>query len=373
MSWDDTKGALSTVPYTEWNDMTSFIKGVIANTTTATSGSIMSVTRDLALANTDAAVAIFTQDNDGDDKNVVEIVQDGDGACLKTTLNGSTTAASIVAFDDEQGSNTNYVQLATGGTTRRRTIYAYRNLGSGQTNDAVATITQDEPGDDTEALIVIQDGSGTAVYVEHNDTTSTNHGVEITRDSGNELTQLVRRRDNANGSNLFYRDLGDADTNGPVVKVWQTNTGDTEHTLEIENDGTGSCLALTQNGNNNAAEFLQSGEGSCLFLNQDGNDYALEIDNDGDDDSLYINTSSSSANSINIYHAADADGIKITNYSEQSGNALLTLLDASSAKDFAAINFGTQSPSSPSDGDLWFDGSNLKLRVGGTTYTLTKS
>jgi hypothetical protein len=30
-------------------------------------------------------------------------------------------------------------------------------------------------------------------------------------------------------------------------------------------------------------------------------------------------------------------------------------------------------PSSPVDGDIWFDGTDLKLRAGGTTYTITKT
>jgi len=37
------------------------------------------------------------------------------------------------------------------------------------------------------------------------------------------------------------------------------------------------------------------------------------------------------------------------------------------------INFASSTaPTSPADGDLWFDGTNLNLRVSGTTYTLTK-
>jgi hypothetical protein len=35
------------------------------------------------------------------------------------------------------------------------------------------------------------------------------------------------------------------------------------------------------------------------------------------------------------------------------------------------VRFGTATNSSPSNGDLWFDGTNLKLRTGGTTKTIT--
>lgn len=38
------------------------------------------------------------------------------------------------------------------------------------------------------------------------------------------------------------------------------------------------------------------------------------------------------------------------------------------------INFASSTaPSSPVNGDIWFDGTDLKLRAGGTTYTITKT
>jgi len=54
--------------------------------------------RDLAAANTDCAVAYFLQDNAGDDQPVVEIKQDGSGACLAA------------------GDGTNYITVASDGT-----------------------------------------------------------------------------------------------------------------------------------------------------------------------------------------------------------------------------------------------------------------
>lgn len=40
----------------------------------------------------------------------------------------------------------------------------------------------------------------------------------------------------------------------------------------------------------------------------------------------------------------------------------------------AQINLASSTaPTSPNNGDIWFDGSDLKLRAGGSTYTLTKS
>lgn len=41
---------------------------------------------------------------------------------------------------------------------------------------------------------------------------------------------------------------------------------------------------------------------------------------------------------------------------------------------YSQMNFASSTaPTSPANGDLWFDGSDLRLRAGGTTYTLTKT
>ena len=56
---------------------------------------------------------------------------------------------------------------------------------------------------------------------------------------------------------------------------------------------------------------------------------------------------------------------------DASYNALYLIAGATHR---AAIAFTPQSSVvSPSDGELWYDGTNLKLRVGSTTYTINKS
>lgn len=51
-------------------------------------------------------------------------------------------------------------------------------------------------------------------------------------------------------------------------------------------------------------------------------------------------------------------------------NAILVTLASSSARAGLRISSGS-APSSPVDGDLWYDGTNLKFRAGGTTRTIT--
>lgn len=51
--------------------------------------------------------------------------------------------------------------------------------------------------------------------------------------------------------------------------------------------------------------------------------------------------------------------------------AFLSIAAGTTAK--AQINFASSTaPTTPNNGDVWFDGTNLKIRVSGTTYTLTK-
>ena len=57
----------------------------------------------------------------------------------------------------------------------------------------------------------------------------------------------------------------------------------------------------------------------------------------------------------------------VTTFSAKTNAAASTTAGAS-----LNIPSGT-APTSPVDGDLWFDGTNLKLRVSGATYTITKS
>jgi hypothetical protein len=59
------------------------------------------------------------------------------------------------------------------------------------------------------------------------------------------------------------------------------------------------------------------------------------------------------------------------------GTAVLTSAFAAIAAGTTAksqINFGASTaPTSPNNGDFWFDGTNLNIRISGSTKTLTHS
>ncbi len=66
------------------------------------------------------------------------------------------------------------------------------------------------------------------------------------------------------------------------------------------------------------------------------------------------------------------DGGRVFIGASTTPTATLDLLASSATRASLRIRAGT-APTSPNDGDIWFDGTDLKLRSGGVTYTLTKT
>lgn len=48
-------------------------------------------------------------------------------------------------------------------------------------------------------------------------------------------------------------------------------------------------------------------------------------------------------------------------------------MNSNSIINLPSLNLIASSPSSPSNGELWFDGTNLKIRIGSTTKTIMVS
>jgi len=174
-----------------------------------------------------------------------------------------------------------------------------------------------------------------------------------------------------------------------VVKIVQDHASSSEPVLEIGNDGTGTGIEIAQAGNGQGIRIDHSSTQNAISIAQDttvlaankhllwlassghhvnadsallkieqgagSTEPALEIDNDGTGYGMEI-------------HSSSGDGLKILAAAGKVG------LFFNSNNTTADIHFSAHTaPSSPVDGDFWFDGSNLKLQIGGTTYTLTKT
>lgn len=146
----------------------------------------------------------------------------------------------------------------------------------------------------------------------------------------------------------------------------------TDGALHIENtDNSGLALGVYTNiGADMDSDLVKfwvdnsSADKKVLTIVQDGADAAVEIQKLGTpgnayDPALYINVQHTSSNS---------GAIRIQDSSPAS-----SLLIAKSG-DGAHIQFtGDPANASSSDGELWFDGTNLKINIAGTVYNLDRT
>jgi len=199
--------------------------------------------RNLASADTEGAVVVIVNDNAGDDKECIYIVQDADAWAIRALATNDTSGFPTAYFGDQaQGAGTNFVSFAHRGDSDRSTAYIYRNLTSANTGQPVARIIQDNASDDQMALGVQQNGAHYAIYALKNLASDTTYGV-INADNAaggvNTSYSILGLYNSGNGSNFFYRNLAAVDTAGPVVKITQDNTGDDQGGLYLLQDGTG--------------------------------------------------------------------------------------------------------------------------------------
>jgi len=201
--------------------------------------------------------------------------------------------------------------------------------------------------------------------------------------------------------------------------------------LEVENAGTDPGIFIDQNGNGislnidseattaNAIALACLGTGAGMLITQAGAGYGLDIDQNGAADGIHIDMASGSlkgidmttlgdtgmqiyktggagygigiansggtGDSLHIYNTVDEwcvylsqdgdeGGLHISMDSPTVGGASKPAIDISMSDSTCwPLEFSSTSPTSPANGAFWYDGSNLKFRTGGTTYTLTMS
>ena len=105
-------------------------------------------------------------DNPAYDYTCAYVRNDGTGRGLNVYnyLDGNGEGAGF--FGDQSYGTNNYVRLAQGSNATRSTIYAYRNLGSANTGNAVVKVINGNVSDDQSALEVQNDGSAYPLYVD---------------------------------------------------------------------------------------------------------------------------------------------------------------------------------------------------------------
>lgn len=249
------------------------------------------------------------------------------------------------------------------------------------------------------------------------DTAITNSVAHIADNSQAHSDYLLNTSDTLAGKLIIDQDANDIaldiDSESTTTNALKINSqgGSTIYALQV--DTTGRSAKFTSSANDTGVNIIKLGAGGgiCLivdndgtgngiFLNQDGNGIALNIDSESTtQDVLNISSVATTANvfdvisnsltsgrlarflsdsasfsggngmvDINVEHAS-ATGIALRVKNDGSGDAIKINSIAGSHINFA----GDTANSSPGDGDLWFSGSELLLRIGATTYKLDRT
>lgn len=217
------------------------------------------------------------------------------------------------------------------------------------------------------------------------------------------------------GSGIMCNFLSLTGHSSNVIDV-NINSGSTAVGLDINNASTGLTMNLLKSGAGDNIQIVHNGtSGKCIDIDLGASTVgtALDITQAGSGAGIVVTTAaSSSANAIQATTggSSSSEAGSFTTGSTSSGNAVLAQSGQSSTADCVSIVTGTSSTgaglsiltgtsstgncldlqcvgsstnqahinfsgdpantSTPIDGDFWFDGSDLVLRVGSSSYTL---
>lgn len=357
-------------------------------TQTETTGATLALSRDLASASTDSPVLTIVQDNAGDDQAGLTIQQDGTGDGFTVTGNSTGTVGNIIAaallgaseyglriysnfeqtnspllyvqtdvatstadlanFVNDGTGNGIYINQTTALAATKYALHVYSNVA--QTNTPLLRVHSDNATSSVLVAQIVNDGLIDGLEISQTNTAATGEALSITRDSGNELAELLRDRTNANGTFYFYRNLASTATAGPVFKIVQDITTDDQNVLEIQQDGaagngvnismtntagTGNGFTATRDSGTELADILRDradAGGTFRFYrnlaaaNTAGPVFNIINDNATDDQ-----------DALTVQQDAPADGIFI-DYNDTSATAYALNIDTEQANDSAVIN-----------------------------------
>jgi len=185
------------------------------------------------------------------------------------------------------------------------------------------------------------------------------------------------------------RDLAAASTNSPVVQITQDNSGDDQHVVSIQNDGTGHGIHVDQNGNGDAIRIENDGTSFGVIINQnvvlastkyalkvysnaaqtnselvqihldnassstpalhvrnDGTGYSLSLDQDGAGTALYIDSADTTKQTV-IIHSTPTNGMSWLLIEDTDGTDRINLFRSTDIDGRAVMRLGA--------GYLWVD------------------
>lgn len=210
-----------------------------------------------------------------------------------------------------------------------------------------------------------------------------------------QIVNPITQTTNTGNTLAVYRNKPDTETDASMVKMHQDNSTDTQTMVELINDGPGYCLTATQNSTGQDAIWARmtaasasnacqgwhdhaSSTGATFMSYHDGTGFCYEGRNSTGTATNYAyfveggasTTCSTAVFGRNISGATD-DMVTITETHASNTKATLALEHNG---DGPHIVFrGDPTNTTSSDGDMWFDGTNLKINIGGTVYNIDKT
>ena len=300
--------------------------------------------RNLALADTGGPVVFIEQDNAGDDQNALSVQNDGTGNGLYIDQNGNG-----LAFNIAQATNGGGIYIGNFGT----------GDGIELNNDGAGVgVNIDQSAAGGIGLFIKNAGTGNGILIDQNgagialniDKEGAGVGVNIDQSAAGGNALEITNAGTANGLFIDQNGAGvalniDKEGAGVGVNIDQSSAG-------------GDALVITNAGTGEGLQINQTGGASALNINQDGNHYGIYLHCD------------TTASAFYLYSNADTDAVQIHIGSGSTGNAGIRFYDISDDDDNWALELTTQSPTSPSAGAVWYDGTHIYCRIGGVSKQL---
>jgi hypothetical protein len=271
------------------------------------------------------------------------------------TLAGLATAQTFTAVQRFTGATTEITALALLDTTYKTVLDISAantlRLANGMTTPTITT----------PATVINVTGGSTSI-------TSTTGGLNLATSSGGN-TVVLRVVGDANANSGVNITMNGSATNGSSNRAITTVNGTYAPTTGTTAIFRGINLSPTINETSTAANELDLLDINPTLTSVRGTVYGVR--------SRLASSPTGGGTAWNLYIKSDA-GTTAQNYIDGNTGigtttvtaAFLTIAAGTTAK--SQINFiSSTAPSSPNNGDFWFDGTDVKIRVGGVTKTFT--
>lgn len=316
-------------------------------------------------------------------------------ALLKKQLNN------FFSFNNDGVQGIKYLTIGQDSPTTDKPVYIQNAIG-----DSNVIVTIRARASQTGNLTVWEDSGGNdLIVIDANGNfnvsgTATTTNLEVTNNTT--LATATIENLTATNMNIGTLNISNSTTDNTITIDQNGNVGtdvSADGAIHIENtDNTGIGFSVYSNMNGDAAAALVNLKADSNVFDEE----VLRINNDGTGSAFYTYQAGTPADWKGTWYlehpgvlAGNKFGLRIYSNSAHTGGYLSHIRNdgaTNAAVTLGVINDGTApaleidanngthinllgdtSNSSPADGDIWFDGTNLKIRIGATTYNLDKT